>query len=57
MKKQKKIKAWAIIEKRTKKVVAIELRTSKPKRFYVGSWLSYVDCNYPVVPCEIKLLK
>lgn len=51
--KSKKVKAWAIIKKG--KIMSVEMSTTKPTRFTVGTWLFFIepDTDVKAVPCEI----
>jgi len=51
---QKKIvkKAWAVLNEKNK-IIAVELTSSRPKRFTIGTWLFFTD-NSNCVPVEIS---
>ena len=50
MSKIKPIKAWAIVDKQSNEIVAIEIRESEPKSFTIGTWFFPMDDrrNYAV---------
>lgn len=50
--KGKKVRGWAVLNRKRGRVLYVEIGRSRPEWFQIGTWTFQVG-SHPVVPCEI----